>query len=103
MANVTKQDFIDRVASKSDLSKRDAAKAVDAFLDTVTDSLKRGDQITFTGFGKFSTAHRAARQGVNPRNPSEKVHIPASTVPKFSAGSALKQAVKTGSGAGGGY
>jgi len=103
VANVTKQDFIDRVASKSDLSKRDAAKAVDAFLDTVTDSLKRGDQITFTGFGKFSTAHRAARQGVNPRNPSEKVHIPASTVPKFSAGSALKQAVKTGSGAGGGY
>ena len=102
MANVTKQDFIDRVASKSDLSKRDASKAVDAFLDTVTESLRRRDSITFTGFGKFSTADRAARMGVNPRNPSEKVQIPASTVPKFSAGSALKQAVK-GGGGGGGY
>ncbi len=98
MANVTKQDFIDRVASKSDLSKRDAGKAVDAFLDVVTDSLKRGDQITFTGFGKFSTANRAARMGVNPRNPGQKVQIPASTVPKFSAGSTLKQAVKSGGG-----
>lgn len=102
MANVTKQDFIDRVASKSDLSKRDAGKAVDAFLDVVTDSLKRGDQITFTGFGKFSTANRAARMGVNPRNPGQKVQIPASTVPKFSAGSSLKQAVKSGAGMGGG-
>ena len=105
MANVTKQDFIDRVASKSDLSKRDASKAVDAFLDTVTESLRRGDAIVFTGFGKFSTAHRAARMGVNPRNPGEKVQIPASTVPKFSAGSSLKQAVKGGGGmsSGGGY
>jgi DNA-binding protein HU-beta len=50
--------------------------------------------VTFTGFGKFSTAHRAAREGVNPRNPSQKVHIPAATVPKFSAGSQLKSAVK---------
>ena len=93
MANVTKQDFIDRVASKSDLSKRDAGKAVDAFLDVVTDSLKRGDQITFTGFGKFSTSARAARMGVNPRT-GEKVSIAATTVPKFTAGSQLKAAVK---------
>ena len=55
------------------------AKAVDAFLDSVTDALKRGDAVTFTGFGKFSTAQRAAREGVNPRNPSQKVHIPAAT------------------------
>ena len=102
MANVTKQDFIDRVASKSDLSKRDASKAVDAFLDTITESLRRGDAIVFTGFGKFSTAHRAARMGVNPRNPGEKVQIPASTVPKFSAGSSLKQAVKSSGGGDGG-
>jgi DNA-binding protein HU-beta len=101
VANVTKQDFIDRVASKSDLSKRDAAKAVESFLDTVTESLRRGDSITFTGFGKFSTAFRAARMGVNPRNPTEKVQISASTVPKFSAGSTLKQAVKSGASAGG--
>jgi len=91
---VTKQEFVDQVASKSGLSKRDAANAVDAFLDSVTETLKRGDSVSFTGFGKFSTAHRAARQGVNPRNPSQKVQIPAATVPKFSAGSSLKSALR---------
>jgi len=93
---VTKQEFVDAVASKAGLSRRDAGSAVDAVLDTITDTLKRGDAVTFTGFGKFSTAHRAAREGVNPRNPSQKVHIPAATVPKFSAGSQLKSAVKGG-------
>ena len=98
---MTKQEFVDRVAMKSGLSKQDAAKAVDAFLDSVTNALTSGDTVNFTGFGKFSTSQRKARMGVNPRNPSQKVHIPASTVPKFSAGSGLKQAVK--SSGGGGY
>lgn len=93
---MTKQEFVDAVASKAGLSRRDAGSAVEAVLDTITDTLKRGDAVTFTGFGKFSTAHRAAREGVNPRNPSQKVHIPAATVPKFSAGSQLKSAVKGG-------
>ena len=92
---MTKQEFVDRVAQRSDLDKRQAAKAVDAFLETITDTLKQGDSISFTGFGKFSTAQRAARQGVNPRSPGEKVNIPAATVPKFSAGSQLKQALKS--------
>ena len=91
---MTKQEFVARVQQKSGLSSRDAAKAVDAFLESVTDTLKGGDAVTFTGFGKFSTSHRAAREGVNPRNPTQKVHIPAARVPKFSAGSALKSAVK---------
>lgn len=99
---MTKQEFVDKVASKANLSRRDASAAVDAFLDSITDALRGGDDVAFTGFGKFTTQHRKARQGVNPRNPSQKVQIPASTVPKFSAGSQLKQAVKTGSGAGGG-
>ena len=93
---MTKQEFVDAVASKSNLSRRDAGSAVDAFLDCVTDALRARDTITFTGFGKFTTADRAAREGVNPRNPGEKVHIPAATVPKFSAGSQLKAAVKGG-------
>jgi DNA-binding protein HU-beta len=91
---VTKAEFIDKVADKSGLSKKDAAAAVDAFLEAVEDALKNRDTVTFTGFGKFSTQNRAARTGVNPRNPGEKVHIPAATVPKFSAGSALKAAVR---------
>jgi DNA-binding protein HU-beta len=90
---LTKADFIDRVASKSGLSKRDATKAVDAFLDSVTDALKSGDSVTFTGFGKFSPQRRQERQGVNPRT-GQRVTIPAATVPKFSAGSALKQALR---------
>jgi DNA-binding protein HU-beta len=91
---VTKADFIDKVADRSGLSKRDASKAVDAVLDSITDALKQGDAVSFTGFGKFSAQQRAARQGVNPRT-GERVQIPAATVPKFSAGSQLKQALRT--------
>jgi DNA-binding protein HU-beta len=94
--NLTKQEFVNEVASKAGLSSRDAAKAVDAFLESITEALRGGQDVTFTGFGKFSTQRRAERQGVNPRNPSQKVTIPAATVPKFSAGSQLKSAVKSG-------
>ena len=90
---MTKQEFIDAVAAKTGSSKRDAGEAVEAFLSTVEDALKAGDSVTFTGFGKFHVTHRAARMGVNPRNPSEKVQINAANVPKFSAGSVLKNAV----------
>ena len=97
---MTKQEFVEQVASKTNMSRREAADAVDAVLDSITETLKGGGEISFTGFGKFSTQHRKERQGVNPRNPSEKVTIPAATVPKFSAGSQLKQAVKSGGGGG---
>lgn len=90
---MTKQEFVDAVADRAGLSKRDAATAVDAMLDTITAALKNRDAVTFTGFGKFSTSARAARTGVNPRT-GERVQIAATTVPKFSAGSALKAAVK---------
>ena len=91
---MTKQEFVDAVANRSGLSRREAGQAVDAVLDTITDALTKRDQINFTGFGKFATSERKARMGVNPRNPGQKVHIPAATVPKFTAGSALKQAVR---------
>jgi len=98
---VTKQEFVDRVASKTGGSRKDAAEHVDAVLDSIQEILTQGGEINFTGFGKFSTQFRKERQGVNPRNPSQKVTIPAATVPKFSAGSSLKQAVKSGGGGGG--
>lgn len=91
---MTKSEFVDQVADKSGLSKRDAAKAVDAFLDSVQETLQSGDSVTFTGFGKFHTTRRAARMGVNPRTGAP-VHINAATVPKFSAGSQLKKAVNS--------
>jgi DNA-binding protein HU-beta len=93
---VTKQEFVDAVAQRSGLNRRDAQKAVEAVLDSITDALVKRDQVNFTGFGKFATSDRKARMGVNPRNPTQKVHIPAATVPKFTAGSALKQAVRAG-------
>ena len=92
---MTKQEFIQKVSAKSGLSSRDATKAVDAFLETVTETLRSRDSINFTGFGKFSASDRAAREGVNPRT-GERQHIAATTVPKFSAGSQLKAAVKGG-------
>ena len=104
---MTKQEFVDRVAQKANIGKREAGEAVDAFLESITDALRNGEEVAFTGFGKFSVQNRAARPGVNPRNPTERVHIPASkvpsqkvqipaaTVPKFSAGSQLKAAVKS--------
>jgi DNA-binding protein HU-beta len=93
---VTKQEFVERVQSKSNLGRREAAEAVDAVIEAITEALKNGEEVAFTGFGKFTTQHRAERQGVNPRDPSQKVTIPAARVPKFSAGSTLKQAVRSG-------
>jgi DNA-binding protein HU-beta len=93
--NVTKSEFVDQVAANSGLSKGDAGSAVDAVLETIQSTLQRGGEISFTGFGKFTVADRGARQGVNPQT-GERIQIAASRVPRFSAGSALKKAVKGG-------
>ena len=90
---MTKSEFVDQVASESGLAKGDAGDAVDAVLTVIEGTLKRGGEINFTGFGKFSVADRGARQGVNPQT-GEKIQIAATRVPKFSAGSALKKAIK---------
>jgi len=89
---LTKSEFIDQVADRADLSKKDAGAAVDAMLSTIEDTLKRGSDVVFSGFGKFSVSHRAAREGRNPAT-GARIHIPASRVPKFSAGAGLKKAV----------
>ena len=103
---MTKQEFVDQVANSSGLGKGEATKAVDAVLDTIQETLSRGGEISFTGFGKFTVAERGARQGVNPQT-GERIQIPASKVPRFSAGSGLKKAVKSsgggGNGGGGGF
>jgi DNA-binding protein HU-beta len=90
---MTKSDFVDKVASSSGLSKKDAGNAVDAVLKSIEDVLKSGDDVTFTGFGKFSVAQRGAREGRNPRT-GETMTIAASKVPRFTAGSGLKKAVR---------
>ena len=90
---MTKADFVDKVAAESGLSKKDAGAAVDAVLSTIEGALRSGDEVTFTGFGKFHVAQRGAREGRNPRT-GETMQIAASKVPRFTAGSGLKKAVK---------
>jgi DNA-binding protein HU-beta len=89
----TKAEFVDKVASKSGLSKKDAGTAVDAVISSIEESLQSGDEVSFTGFGKFHVANRGAREGRNPRT-GETMTIAASRVPRFTAGSGLKKAVK---------
>jgi DNA-binding protein HU-beta len=88
-------EVVDRVASKTGLSRRDSVLAVNAMLDTVTEALAAGQSVALPGFGTFKPKERRARQGVNPRNPCEKIQIPAATVPKFSPGNRLKSSVRS--------
>ena len=90
---MTTSELVDQVADRAAMTKHDAAKAVDAVLATVEDALRRGSEVTVAGFGKFHVSNRGARQGVNPRT-GERIQIAASRVPRFTAGSGLKNAVK---------
>ena len=91
---MTKQDLVASVAAGAGVSKRVASDALEAVLASVTKELKKGNNVTITGFGTFRVSHRAARTGVNPRNPSQKIKIPAMNVPAFKAGKSLKDAVR---------
>lgn len=91
---MTKSEFVDAVASTAGLDKKDAAAAVDAMLKTIEGTLADGGEVTFSGFGKFHVTERGARQGVNPQT-GERIQIAASKAPKFTAGTALKKAVKS--------
>lgn len=89
---MNKSELIEAVAQSADLSKAAATRAVDAFVDSVADALREGDQVTLVGFGTFTVRERAARTGRNPRT-GETISIAASKVPGFKAGKALKDAV----------
>jgi DNA-binding protein HU-beta len=89
---MTKADFIDRVAGRLG-SKKEASEAVETVLDGISDALAGGEDVNFTGFGKFHVSERGPRQGVNPRT-GERITIPGGKVPKFSAGAGLKSKVK---------
>ena len=89
---MNKTELIAAVAEKTDLSKKDADAAVSAVLGAITDALIAGDKIQLVGFGTFEVRNRAAKQGRNPRT-GETMTVPASKVPAFKAGKALKDAV----------
>ena len=89
---MTKLEFIEAIAAKSGLTKADSSRAVEAFMSVVTDTLKKGNKVTLTGFGVFSVSKREARNGRNPRT-GEVVKIAASKSVKFKTGSKLKEAI----------
>tara|TARA_R110002012_G_scaffold269100_2_gene453155 strand:+ start:558 stop:830 length:273 start_codon:yes stop_codon:yes gene_type:complete len=89
---VNKNELVAAVAGSADMTKADAASAVDAVLESVTTALKSGDEVRLVGFGTFSVASRAASEGRNPRT-GEKIKIAASKQPKFKAGKGLKDAL----------
>jgi DNA-binding protein HU-beta len=89
---MNKQELIDAIAEKSDLSKADAKRALEAFTECVTTQLKKGNTIRLIGFGTFSVKKRKARKGVNPQT-KERINIKARKVPHFAPGAELKTAV----------
>ena len=89
---MNKSELVDRIATASDLSRASAARALDAALDAITDSLKQSDPVALVGFGTFSVKDRAARAGRNPQT-GEAINIAASRVPSFKAGKGLKDAL----------
>lgn len=90
---MNKSELIDRMAEAADISKSAAARALDAFTDSIAISLKEGDNVSLIGFGTFTVKERAARTGRNPQT-GETIEIKASKTPSFKAGKALKDAVQ---------
>ena len=89
---MTKAELISAIAEKTELSKKDSEKALNALTAVITDTLAKGDKIQLVGFGTFETRDRKAREGINPQT-KKKIKIPATKVPAFKAGRAFKDAV----------
>jgi DNA-binding protein HU-beta len=89
---MNKTELVAAIAEKTELSKKDSEKALKAFIDVVSEELKKGEKIQLVGFGTFEVASRAARTGKNPQT-GKVINIPASKAPKFKAGKALKDTV----------
>lgn len=91
---MTKSDLVAAAAATAGVTKKDAGAVLDAIIASITATLQTGESVTITGFGTFRVSKRAARTGVNPRNPQEKISIPAMNLPAFKAGKSLKDAVR---------
>ncbi|ABG05230.1 bacterial nucleoid protein Hbs [Rubrobacter xylanophilus DSM 9941] len=90
---MNKSELIQEIAEKTNGSKSEAQRFFDAFAEVVRDSLKKGEPVQITGFGKFYVQEREAREGINPQT-KQKITIPPSKVPKFTAGNSLKEAIR---------
>lgn len=90
---MNKSELLVNISEKSGLKKVEAERALNAFIETVTESLQNEEKVQLVGFGTFETRDRKAREGRNPRKPDEVIKIPASKAPVFKAGKTLKEAV----------
>lgn len=90
---MNKDALISAIAEKTELSKKDIELVIDTFEEVVTKALRNDEKVTLTGFGTFRVSKRAERAGINPQT-KEKIQIPAMSVPKFTAGKTLKEAIK---------
>lgn len=93
MENINRDALVDAISSKVEVSKKEIGAIIEAMTDKITEELRKGNKVTLTGFGTFKVSNRAARVGRNPQTGAS-INIPAMTVPKFTAGKALKEAVK---------
>jgi DNA-binding protein HU-beta len=91
---MNKAELITHIAEDVGVTKKQAEDMIESFVNIVTDTIKKGGEVTIAGFGAFMSKQRKGRTGVNPQNPSEKIQIPSVTVPKFKAGKGLKDALK---------
>lgn len=91
---MTKTQLIAHLADKAKISKRLAGDVLNIFVDSIVESVKKGDSVSIQGFGTFKSSHRKARAGVNPQKPTEKIQIKAMNIPTFKAGSDFKKAVR---------
>ena len=91
---MNKAALIEKLAKKMGISRKEAEAMVELFTEIVTETLQNGDEVTISGFGTFLPRFRSARMGVDPQNPTQRIKIPAITIPKFKAGKTLKDALK---------
>ncbi len=92
---MNKNELIENLAAKLSVPRSEAERMLNTLVDIIAESLKKGEEVSITGFGQFAVSNRAARAGVNPRNPSQRIEIAATKVPKFRAGKGLKDAVRS--------
>lgn len=90
---MNKSELVAAIAEKTEMTKKDSERALNATIESITEALSSGDKVQLIGFGTFEVRERKAREGRNPRNPEEVIKIPASKAPVFRSGKALKEAV----------
>ncbi len=90
---MNKSELVAMMAQKSNMTKKDSESALNALVESITETMKKGDKVSLVGFGTFETRKRSARTGINPRT-KEEIKIPATNAPAFKAGKALKDSVK---------